>query len=222
MQYQIRRGGNVGPNSYTVDQLKEMYAGGSLVLTDEVSPAGQNQWKPLNQAFAGGQAAAAAPALAAGGDWLMKADLMRWIFRGCLMLTVLSVVLPWWSVSDPTGRGGGESWLGIVQLPGIIAFIFAGAALGGTWAPLPIRQFLFIGAALALLLTLAALFGFGSPTPESGGPTLVEGLAIIADRGGPSLGWRGMGMFIGLIGSLGATTFGVFIFLQHLKKRPCW
>ncbi len=94
MQYQIRRGGNVGPNSYTVDQLKEMYAGGSLTLTDEVSPAGQNQWKPLNQAFAGGQGAAPPPAANAGaewlkrtvaqatsgGDWLMRADLVRWIF----------------------------------------------------------------------------------------------------------------------------------------------
>ena len=229
MQYQIRRGGNVGPTSYTVEQLKEMYAGGSLVLSDEVSPAGQNQWKPLSQAFAGGQAAAAAPAANAGAewlkrtvaqatsgdDWLMNAAALQWIFRGCLGAAILSTILPWFSASSSFSGGGHRSGMsysvsGIMTAPGILVFLLAGASIGLTWVAV-VRPWTFIGAALSLLVTMGAAFGIvgGSSSGSMAGGSV---------RASASMG-AGFGAWLALIVLLGATTFGVFAFIQYLKKK---
>ncbi|MCH2136554.1 MAG: hypothetical protein MK101_08225 [Phycisphaerales bacterium] len=229
LQYQIRRGGQVSPGLYSMQQLHQLSAAGTLLQTDEVAQEGGDMWVPLPRVLASAPqeapavaapaptGAAAAPAAgSAGDDWLMPAHVVGWVFRGCLMLLILTVVLPWWSVS---AGGMSESWLGIVHWPGILVLLLAGAALGGTWAPIPHRQWLFVGAALCLFLTFIVLIGIGSPTPEPGGPSLVEGLSHLASRG-VGLGWRGIGLILAFIASLGATTFGVFTFVQHLKQRP--
>ncbi|MCH2136553.1 MAG: DUF4339 domain-containing protein [Phycisphaerales bacterium] len=222
MQYQIRRGGQIGPSSYSIDQLKQMYASGSLVLTDEVSPEGHNQWKPLSQAFKGGQAAAAQVAPPLGGaDWLMPASIILWVFRGCLMGAVLSTVLPWFSASA-SSSGMGDSFgfsasvTGLLTAPGIMVFLLAGATLGLTWVAV-VRPWTFTGAAGALFMAMLAVFGvFGGGGGSSSFSAAGQGFRSSASFG------AGFGAWLALLTLIAATTFGVFAFVQHQKKMPEW
>jgi hypothetical protein len=239
MQFQVRRAGAIGPNHFSIEQLRQMAASGSLVPSDEVSQVGLNQWQPLEQALtcvhvppqrtpppppnpfaqpnpfeqqapppAGGVAPAQADWAQSGisGDWLMPAHIIRWIFRGCLMGVVASTLLPWISIVIFT-------WLGITWWPGILVFIVGGAALGGTWIE-QVRPWTFIGGGVCFLLAFIAMVGAGLPS--------IEGQSIGAGAAQIGLGWRGFGIFLCLFASAGASTFGTFAFVQHIKKAPSW
>ena len=185
--YHIRRDGNVGPDNYTLEQLVQMLASGSLLATDEATPAGQEQWQPLETAIAGAQSAAAAfpppppapvatsgPARVSSGDWLMPSNIVRWVYRGCLMAVVVSTFLPWVSEYSVV------VYYGITWWPGIIVFILGGAALGLTWLP-NFRQWTFTGAGVCLLLIFLGILGAFLP-PNPGG-----------------IPWRGFGIIIAII-----------------------
>jgi len=276
VQFQVRRAGSIGPSIYTLEQLRQMSASGSLAPTDEVCQVGLEQWQPLQKALtlvhvpappppppppdpfaqpdpfgqqvpppAGAvdvpappppnpfaqpdpfgeqvphpvstvrvtpEAAPVAPAQAGwaqpgvSGDWLMPANTVRWIFRGCLMGVVASTLLPWISIVIFT-------WLGITWWPGILVFIVGGAALGGTWIE-QVRPWTFIGGGVCFLFAFIAMVGAGLPS--------IEGQSIGAAAAQMGLGWRGFGIFLCLFASAGASTFGTFAFVQHIKKAPSW
>ncbi|MCH2133703.1 MAG: hypothetical protein MK116_08125 [Phycisphaerales bacterium] len=234
--YQVRRGAAVGPDSYSLEQVTAMLAGGSLRTTDEVSIAGEENWQPIESVAGSGgggaavavapppaapaaaptapapAAPAAAPATGTGKDHVktviewMPANRVRWIFRGCLIGVLVLGFFPW-AVLGP------RSVMGLDVDPGLIACFLVALALGLSWAP-KIRPWTFIGSGLAFLITFGAVTGILWGNFKTAG-NFSRALSNV------DIGWTFWPWLAALV-MLVATAFGLIAFLQHLRNSPRW